>query len=180
MWWYIFVTLPHIIYAVSYHYGNILIKYVPFTVFRDSSICYRGIFYPVTFYYGYKNIFNGFDVVDWFSPTPILIGGSVLITYGSVINYYAYKKLTVDGVYYACEMINKCKRAEGFPYNCIKHPIYSGAISSVIGTGMIFGFDKNYQIRTEICIPIGYLVMLYLMSIYIEALPSLVFKHKLA
>lgn len=177
MWWYIYVTVPHLVYTVSYHYGDFLVKIVPFSVFMNACILYRFLFYPLTALYGYQTVYYTWDITTWFSPNPFFIIGLCLMMSGLYLNSIIYKKMGVEGVYYGCEMIKKCTYITGFPYNCINHPMYTAAILSVGGAAFLMGIDVNNTLRINVWIPLGYLVMLYMYSIMIENKPSLVYKR---
>lgn len=177
MWWYIYVSIPHLVYTVSYHYGDLIVKVIPFSVFMNACIYYRVLFYPLTTLYAYQTVFHTWNIITWFSPNPFLSIGLCLTLIGLYLNSIIYKKMGVEGVYYGCEMIKKCTYITEFPYNYINHPMYTAAILSVFGCGFLMGFDNNYAIRLNIWIPLGYLTMLYMYSIIIENQPSLVYKR---
>jgi len=177
MWWYIYVTIPHLVYTVSYHYGDLVVSYIPFSVFMNACIYYRLLFYPLTTLYAYQTVFHTWNILTWFSPNPFFMIGICLILIGLCINSVIYKKMGIEGVYYGCEMINKCTYITGFPYNCINHPMYTAAIILVIGTAFLMGIDVNYGIRLNVWIPLSYVVLLYMYSIMIENQPSLVYKR---
>lgn len=173
MWWYIFISIPHIGYAYIYNYGAKLSSYVPFSLFTFVSIVYRALTYPMTLLYGYQTVFHSWNFQEWQSPLPFFILGTIIVLIGIILNILVYKKIGSRGVYYVCELLNECVRHTGFPYTLMKHPMYYGSMAIALGSAFMFGITKQYEFQTGVWIPMMYVVFLYSFSSYIEEQPPL-------
>jgi methylene-fatty-acyl-phospholipid synthase len=73
-----------------------------------------------------------------------------------------YSKLGITGVYYGNKFGYKTKWITSFPYNILSNPQYVGCILTFLGLyGLI---DTHYII---------YSIILYLITMYFESLPSI-------
>ena len=173
MWWYIFITIPHIAYAYIYNYGAKISAYIPFYLFMNVSVIYRAVTYPLTFLYGYQTVFHTWDLREWLSPRPFFILGTCILFIGIVLNILVYRTIGTKGVYYACELLNECKRHIDFPYTVMKHPMYYGSMAMAFGIALMCGISKQYELQFGVWIPMMYIILLYSVSSHIEGQPPL-------
>ena len=86
----------------------------------------------------------------------------LLILTGQTLNMSVYSKLGITGVYYGNKFGYKTKWITSFPYNILSNPQYVGCILTFLGLyGLI---DTHYII---------YSIILYLITMYFESLPSI-------
>merc|ERR1719193_27778 len=72
-----------------------------------------------------------FTWVQWYTGIPdfeYLIIAIVLFAIGSVLNGIVYRKLGNEGVYYGFKLGHTIPWVSSFPFNCMRHPQYIGAV----------------------------------------------------
>lgn len=172
-YWLVLVTVPHILYFFAYHYGQTLNKWIPHAEFVNLAILFRAISILTTCILFKETFFYTWEFYEWFSPFPLVFVGLLLLLLGLQLNLSVYQKLGVSGVYYSCEMIQECKRVEGYPFTAISHPMYVGAILILLGCIFLFGAEYDYYPRPPIIIPLVYMFGLYLVTMYAESQPTI-------
>ena len=97
-----------------------------------------------------------------------LVIGLILIVLGQLLNMSVYKAISVDGVYYIGQYDPKhYEMIDGFPYT-IPHPMYVGAIITICGLFLSFGFDNKGRVRYPVLCLSLYKIAAYLIAICFE------------
>jgi protein-S-isoprenylcysteine O-methyltransferase Ste14 len=167
--WLLSSVTPHILYIFAYHYGLSLQQWIPHHEFVSLSVLLRATSIVSTIWLFQETEFSTWEFYDWLSPFPFWMIGILMIFYGLKINMTVYNKLGVNGVYYACEMIQECKYVQGYPFNIFDHPMYMGAIMILMGCILLIGINEDYHPRINVWIPLVWMMGLYLFTMYVES-----------
>ncbi len=169
--WLTAVTIPHILYLYAYHYGPSLQAIIPHKEFVNLAIILRAVSIGATFILFQQTLFHTWSIYEWFSPYPLAFLGIVLMLIGITINKIVYAELGVSGVYYACEMIQECHFIDSYIFKILDHPMYVGAIITILGGICLAGFDEDKRPRPRVIIPFMYMIALYMFTMFVESHP---------
>ncbi len=72
-----------------------------------------------------------------------LVIGSILCSFGQVLNLSVYKTLGKNGVYYGSRLGKSIPWVTGFPFNTVPHPQYVGSVLTIWGFTVIFARESH-------------------------------------
>eukprot|EP01134_Creolimax_fragrantissima_P001236 CFRG1236T1 len=93
----------------------------------------------------------------------------ILVAFGQVLNFFTYKALKMEGIYYGAKLGKSIPWVHGFPFNTFSHPQYLGCVFTIWGaTLLILGAMQFYRwmYLLGIC---AWWTLLYVFSIKVES-----------
>jgi len=100
------------------------------------------------------------------NPFQVLLGFQLFFL-GQLFNYYVYKTIGEDGVYYGCRLGREVPWFYGFPFSTVPHPQYLGATLSCWGAVVLFATEANVAMGLWFLGPL--LTVYYVFSSLVEA-----------